>query len=46
MAWLLKENHQWVHLVVLVLIAAITVYLLLYHGYWLHHYLTWPLLAK
>ena len=46
MAWLLKENHRWVHLVVLVMIAAITIYLLLYHGYWLHHYLTWPLLAK
>lgn len=46
MAWLLKENHRWVRLVVLILIAAITVYLLLYHGYWLHRYLTWPLLAK
>lgn len=43
MGWLFKEKHRWVHLPLVILIATITVYLLLYHGYWLHRYLTWPL---
>ena len=43
MGWLFKEKHRWVHLTLVILIATITVYLLLYHGYWLHRYLTWPL---
>ena len=42
-AWLLTTRRRWLYLSLLVLIGAITAYLLIYHGYWLHYYLTWPL---
>lgn len=43
MAWLFKEKHRYVYLSLLILVSTMTVYLLLYHGYWLYRYLTWPL---
>ena len=42
-AWLFTTRRRWLYLSLLMLIGVITAYLLIYHGYWLHYYLTWPL---
>jgi hypothetical protein len=42
-AYLFTTEHRVLYNGLLGTIAAMTIYLLLYHGYWLHRYLTWPL---